>query len=350
LLELADCRGDKVALNKEPEPLIEVRELRKYFPIGRGLFARKFDQIKAVDGVSFRIYRGETLGLVGESGSGKTTVGRTLLRLIEPTSGQVLFEGEDFRNVKGPKLRLMRRRMQMIFQDPYASLNPRMRVEDLIAEPLRVQGELRRYAIGRRVSELLDIVGLPGEFRTRYAHEFSGGQRQRIGIARALALSPSLVVCDEAIASLDVSIQAQIVNLLEDLQDRLGLAFLFIAHDLGMVRHISDRIAVMYLGKIMELSDRNEIYDQPLHPYTKALISAVPVPDPDVEAVRERIVLEGEIPSPAEPPSGCVFRTRCKYASSICSSKVPEFREIKPAHFAACHLIEKIEAENAVVP
>jgi oligopeptide transport system ATP-binding protein len=262
------------------------------------------------------------------------------LRVTEPTEGEIFFEGEDFRRMKGEALRRARRRMQMIFQDPYASLNPRMKIGDVIAEPLQVEGKLSRQHVRRRVAELLELVGLSAAAATRYPHEFSGGQRQRIGIARALALSPSLIVCDEAIASLDVSIQAQIVNLLEDIQDRLGLTYLFIAHDLSMVRHISDRIAVMYLGKIMELADRDAIYSHPLHPYTQALISAVPMPDPDIEASRERIVLEGDIPSPAAPPRGCVFRTRCRLTQAICAEQVPEFREVKAGHFAACHFAE----------
>jgi oligopeptide transport system ATP-binding protein len=324
----------------EPEVLVEVRQLKMYFPITKGIvFDRKIGDVKAVDGVSFQIFRGETLGLVGESGSGKTSVGRALLRVNEPTAGEIIFEGENFRRMKGEKLRRTRRRMQMIFQDPYASLNPRMRIRDIIGEPLQLQGGLGRAEMRRRVDELLELVGLSEAVAGRYPHEFSGGQRQRIGIARALALNPSLIVCDEAIASLDVSIQAQVVNLLEELQSRLGLTYLFIAHDLSMVRHISDRIAVMYLGKIMELATKDEIYQNSLHPYTQALISAVPVPDPDIEASRERIVLEGDIPSPANPPQGCVFRTRCRLAESICSQQVPELREVRAGHFAACHLI-----------
>ncbi len=317
--------------------LIEVRQLRTYFPIRRGLLRTKVGDVKAVDGVSFHIRRGETLGLVGESGSGKTTVGRSLLRLQEPTAGAILVDGVDFLALSGARLRQTRRRLQMVFQDPYASLNPRMKVEHLIAEPLQIQGVLGRTAIRARVAELMDLVGLPAQARGRYAHEFSGGQRQRIGIARALALNPELIVCDEAIASLDVSIQAQIVNLLEDLQQQLGLTYLFIAHDLSMVRHISDRIAVMYLGKIMELADRDAIHERPLHPYTQALISAIPVPDPDLEAAREHIVLEGDMPSPASPPPGCVFSTRCRFAQPRCSAEVPAWREVGPGHFAACH-------------
>lgn len=323
---------------EKPNTLVDVRSLKKYFPVMRGIvFSRKVGEIRAVDGVSFKIYEGETLGLVGESGSGKTTVGRTLLRLQEPTEGDIIVRGEDFLRVSGGRLKKMRRSMQMIFQDPHASLNPRMRVEDIVGEPLRVQGGLGGKEIRKRVTELLELVGLTADTMDRYPHEFSGGQRQRIGIARALALNPSLIVCDEAIASLDVSIQAQIVNLLEELQDRLGLTYLFIAHDLSMVRHISDRIAVMYLGKMMELADRDEIYDAPLHPYTRALISAVPVPDPDVEATRQRIVLEGDIPSPANPPKGCVFSTRCPQAQDLCFARAPEYREARPGHSVACH-------------
>jgi oligopeptide transport system ATP-binding protein len=323
---------------EQPKTLVDIRSLKKYFPITRGIvFSRKIGDIRAVDGISFKIFEGETLGLVGESGSGKTTVGRTLLRLQEPTDGEIIVRGEDFLRVGGSRLKKMRRSMQMIFQDPHASLNPRMRVEDIVGEPLRIQGGLSGKDVRRRVAKLLELVGLTTETMERYPHEFSGGQRQRIGIARALALNPSLIVCDEAIASLDVSIQAQIVNLLEELQDRLGLTYLFIAHDLSMVRHISDRIAVMYLGKMMELANRDEIYNAPLHPYTRALISAVPVPDPDVEATRQRIVLEGDIPSPASPPKGCVFSTRCPMAKDKCFSLVPEYREARPGHYVACH-------------
>lgn len=324
----------------ETARLVEVIDLKKYFPIRRGLLLdRKVGAVKAVDGVSFNIYRGETLGLVGESGSGKTTVGRTLLRLYEPTSGKIRFDGQDFLRLKGKTLRTMRRRAQMIFQDPYASINPRITVRGIIGEPLEVVGGTSRAERASRVDELLELVGLDTSVRNRYPHEFSGGQRQRVGIARALALSPDLIVCDEAIASLDVSIQAQIVNLLEELQNRLGLTYLFIAHDLSMVRHISDRIAVMYLGKIMELADRDEIFESPLHPYTQALISAVPVPDPDIEETRERIILTGEIPSPANPPGGCVFRTRCPVAMESCAERAPEYREVRPGHFAACHRV-----------
>jgi len=322
------------------EVLVQVHHLKKYFPITRGIFQRHVGDIKAVDDVSFDIYKGETLGLVGESGSGKTTVGRTMLRLYEPTGGQVIFEDNDLVDLSSSELRHMRRRMQMIFQDPYASLNPRMTVGGIVGEPLEVHNVARGKKKRDRVQELLRVVGLNPYFVNRYPHEFSGGQRQRIGVARALALNPDLIICDEPISALDVSIQAQVVNLLEDLQEELGLTYLFIAHDLSMVRHISDRVAVMYLGKIMELASRDEIYLNPLHPYTVALMSAVPVPDPVVEEERRRIILEGDIPSPASPPSGCNFHTRCPKAIEICSQEDPEFIEVKEGHFCACHLVE----------
>jgi oligopeptide transport system ATP-binding protein len=329
-----------MATDNGKETLVQVCHLKKYFPITRGLIIqRRVGDIKAVDGVSFDIYKGETLGLVGETGSGKTTVGRTMLRLYEPTDGQVIFDDVDLMTLKGGDLRNMRRRMQMIFQDPYASLNPRMTVGAIVGEPL----EVHRIASGKekreRVQELLRLVGLNPYFVNRYPHEFSGGQRQRIGIARALALNPDLIICDEPISSLDVSIQAQVVNLMEDLQDQLGLTYLFIAHDLSMVRHISDRMAVMYLGKIMELADRNEIYLNPLHPYTRALMSAVPVPDPEVEEKRHRVILEGDLPSPAHPPVGCNFNTRCPVVKDICLEVEPEFIEVQEGHFCACHRV-----------
>ncbi len=320
-------------------PLVQVRHLKKYFPITRGLLIqRRVGDVKAVDDVSFDIYRGETLGLVGETGCGKTTVGRTLLRLYEPTAGQILFDGVDLTRLRGRQLRQMRRRMQIIFQDPYASLNPRMTVGAIIGEPLEVHGVAAGKEKQERVQELLELVGLNPYFVNRYPHEFSGGQRQRIGIARALALNPDLIVCDEPISSLDVSIQAQVVNLLEELQEHLGLTYLFIAHDLSMVRHISDRMAVMYLGKIVELADRDEIYLNPLHPYTRALMSAVPVPDPEVEEKRQRILLKGEIPSPAHPPRGCNFSTRCPDLMEQCKEEKPPYKEVKPGHWVACFL------------
>jgi len=322
--------------------LVQVRALKKYFPIYEGvILQRHVNDVKAVDGVSFDVYRGETLGLVGETGCGKTTVGRTLLRLYEPTEGQILFDGVDLATLQESSLRHIRRRMQMIFQDPYASLNPRMTVGSIISAPLDVHSSARGKEKRDRVQELLKIVGLNPDFVNRYPHEFSGGQRQRIGIARALALSPDLVICDEPISSLDVSIQAQVVNLLEELQDRLGLTYIFIAHDLSMVRHISDRMAVMYLGKIVELADRNEIYLKPLHPYTQALMSAVPVPDPDVTKKRKRIILMGDIPSPVNPPIGCNFNTRCPVATDRCYVEEPPYEELVPGHFVACHYADQ---------
>jgi oligopeptide transport system ATP-binding protein len=326
---------------EQNEVLVQVRELRKYFPITRGVFQRHVGDVKAVDGVTFNIHRGETLGLVGESGSGKTTVGRTMLRLYEPTAGEIIFEDRDLAKLSDSELRKTRQRMQIIFQDPYASLNPRMTVGGIVGEPLEVHRIARGKEKRERVQELLRLVGLNPYFVNRYPHEFSGGQRQRIGIARALALNPDLVVCDEPISSLDVSIQAQVVNLLEDLQDRLGLTYLFIAHDLSMVRHISDRVAVMYLGKIMELTDRDELYMNPLNPYTQSLMSAVPVPDPVVEEKRRRIILEGDIPSPSRPPEGCNFNTRCPAARDICFEAEPELIEVEAGHFCACHVVEQ---------
>lgn len=325
----------------EENVLVHVDHLVKHFPITRGIIIQKqVGAVHAVDDVSFKIYRGETLGLVGESGCGKSTTGRTLLQLYRPTSGHVYFEGTDLVHLKGEDLRFMRRRMQMIFQDPYASLNPRMTVEEIIGEPLAVHGIIPGKEIRERVKELLNLVGLSSRLVDRYPHEFSGGQRQRIGVARSLALTPSLIVCDEPISALDVSIQAQVVNLLEDLQEKLGLTYLFIAHDLSMVRHISNRVAVMYLGIIVELADRSELYRNPLHPYTQALLSAVPIPDPTIEDKRQRIILEGDVPSPVNPPSGCRFRTRCPLAATICAEEKPEFREVMPGHFVACHMVK----------
>jgi len=319
--------------------LVKVENLKKYFPITRGIvIQRHVGDIRAVDGISFNIYEGETLGLVGESGCGKSTTGRTVLQLYRPTEGSVYFENEDLADMKGETLRRQRRKMQMIFQDPYASLNPRMTVGNIVGEPLEVHNVASGKERQNRVQELLALVGLNPYFVNRYPHEFSGGQRQRIGVARALALNPSFIVCDEPISALDVSIQAQVVNLLEDLQKDLGLTYLFIAHDLSMVRHISDRVAVMYLGKIVELTDRDTLYANPQHPYTEALLSAVPIPDPTVEEKRRRIILQGDVPSPANPPLGCNFSTRCPKVMQICHEQEPEFKEITPSHWCACHL------------
>ena len=328
--------------NDSTQPLLDVQNLKMHFPITRGIiFQRQVGAIKAVDGLNFTMFKGETLGLVGESGCGKSTTGRAILQLYRPTDGEVFFEGVDITKSKGEDLRKMRRRMQMIFQDPYASLNPRMTVGSIIGEPLEVHNiGSNKKERQERVQELLKTVGLNPYFVNRYPHEFSGGQRQRIGVARALAVNPAFIVCDEPISALDVSIQAQIINLLEDLQDELGLTYLFIAHDLSVVRHISDRIAVMYLGKIVELADRDELYENPMHPYTQALLSAVPIPDPQIETQRKRIILEGDVPSPANPPKGCNFSTRCPRVMDVCRTEDPPFKEYKPGHFAACYLYE----------
>ncbi len=318
--------------------LVQVHGLKKHFPITRGiLIQRQVGAVRAVDGVTFDIYRGETLGLVGESGCGKTTAGRTILQLYRPTAGQVIFDGADLIALKSEELRCMRRRMQMIFQDPYASLNSRMTIARIISEPLRVHKLASGEEQVERVQELLRLVHLNPRFINRYPHEFSGGQRQRIGVARALASNPEFIVCDEPISALDVSIQAQVVNLLEDLQDQLGLTYLFIAHDLSMVRHICDRVAVMYLGKLVELAKKDELYDHPAHPYTQALLSAVPVPDPAAERLRKRIILEGDVPSPADSPPGCHFNTRCPLATNVCSEEEPQLRDVGGGHFVACH-------------
>jgi oligopeptide transport system ATP-binding protein len=322
--------------------LMHVKDLVKHFPITQGIvIQRQVGAVRAVDGVSFDIHKGETLGLVGESGCGKSTTGRTILQLYRPTSGNVVFDDVDLVKLKGNDLRKMRRKMQMIFQDPYASLNPRMTISEIVGEPLVVHNVASGKDVEQRVEHLLELVGLSPTFANRFPHEFSGGQRQRIGVARALALQPSFIVCDEPISALDVSIQAQVVNLLEDLQTQFNLTYLFIAHDLSMVRHISDRVAVMYLGVIVELASRDEIYHSPLHPYTQALLSAVPIPDPFAESQRKRVILQGDVPTPTNPPSGCRFRTRCPIAQPACAESRPEFRELKPGHFVACHFAEQ---------
>lgn len=327
-------------MTDEPDLILSVDGLKKHFPIMQGIFRRQVGAVKAVDGVSFEIYRGETLGLVGESGCGKSTTGRAILRLYPVTDGRIIFEGTDITELKGESLRSIRPRMQMIFQDPFASLNPRMTVGSIVAEPLQEHGTHKGQERRDRVEELLALVGLNPVFANRYPHEFSGGQRQRIGIARALALNPEFIVCDEPIAALDVSIQAQVVNLLRQLQGELGLTYLFISHDLSMIRHFANRVAVMYLGKIMELAPSDSVYSEPLHPYTRALLSAVPVPDPNIEEQRERIILQGDVPSPANPPEGCVFNTRCPIAIERCFHEIPEWRELRPTHHVACHLAE----------
>jgi oligopeptide transport system ATP-binding protein len=322
----------------ESQALIQVKGLKKYFPITQGIvFQKEIGAVKAVDDVSFEIQKGETLGLVGESGCGKTTTGRTIIQLYRPTAGHVLFEGINLAQTSGKELRALRKQLQMIFQDPYASLNPRWTISRIIAEPLRVHKITQGKASMEKVAELLELVQLNAKFMNRYPHEFSGGQRQRIGIARALASMPKFVICDEPISALDVSIQAQIVNLLEDLQEQLGLTYLFIAHDLSMVRHICDRVAVMYLGVIVELASRDDLYDHPLHPYTQALLSAVPIPNPRVTRARKRIILEGAPPSLTKTSDGCRFHPRCALAKEKCKMQIPEWREIKPDHWVACH-------------
>ena len=328
-----------------PEPvgdaLLQVTDLQKYFPVKRGIiFQKRVGDVKAVDGINLSVRAGETLGLVGESGCGKSTTGRLINRLLEPTGGKIIFEGRDVTHMSGAQMRPLRRDIQMIFQDPYSSLNPRHNIGAIVGAPFHIQGIKTEQGVKRSVQELLERVGLNPEHYNRYPHEFSGGQRQRIGIARALALRPKMIVCDEPVSALDVSIQAQVINLLEDLQDEFNLAFLFIAHDLSVVRHISDRVAVMYLGKIMEITDRDTLYAEPVHPYTHSLMSAVPVPDPRKENRRERILLSGDLPSPINPPSGCVFRTRCYKAQQKCKEEVPQLLEIQPGHFSACHFPE----------
>jgi len=320
-------------LPQDKQPLLQVENLKKFFKSGDSV-------VKAVNDLTFDIFPGETLGFVGESGCGKSTAGRTILRLYDATEGKVLFNGRDIQKLSPRELKETRKEMQMIFQDPYASLNPRMTVGDIIGEPIDIHGLAKGQKRKQRIQELLQLVGLNPEHMNRFPHEFSGGQRQRIGIARALAVEPKFIICDEPISALDVSIQAQVVNLLKELQQKMGLTYLFIAHDLSMVKHISDRVAVMYLGKMVELAGSEELYADPLHPYTEALLSAIPIPDPEIERKRERIMLEGDVPSPMNPPSGCPFRTRCPKVMDICSKVEPEWKEVKPKHFTACHLYE----------
>jgi oligopeptide/dipeptide ABC transporter ATP-binding protein len=335
-----------VSSNGAGTPLVETVHLKKYFPIKAGLLQREVARVHAVDDVSLQVFEGETVGLVGESGCGKSTLGRTIVRLLEPTEGDVRFEGRSIASFGTRRLRPLRREMQMVFQDPYASLNPRKRVGSIIGGPMKIHRVGDAKERRRRVQELLEVVGLSPEHFNRFPHEFSGGQRQRIGVARALALRPKLVVADEPVSALDVSIQAQMINLLEELQDEFNLTYLFIAHDLGVVRHVSDRIAVMYLGKLVELSPAEELYQRPIMPYTEALLSAVPIPDPDLSQKRQRIVLEGDVPSPIDPPSGCRFHPRCRYATEICSQVEPPLADYGNGHLAACHHPLNVDAET----
>lgn len=333
-------------LEEKEEIILEVKGLKKYFHLKKGFFGGDKQDVKAVDDISFYIKKGETFGLVGESGCGKSTTGRTLIKLYDPTGGDIIFKGKNVSKLKEKELGSFRKDMQMIFQDPYASLNTRMTVGDIIGEPLDIHGLSMGNERQAKIYELLERVGLSKDHSSRYPHEFSGGQRQRIGIARALAVKPEFIICDEPISALDVSIQAQVINMLEDLQKEFGLTYLFIAHDLSMVKHISDRIGVMYLGKMVELASSDVLHDTPMHPYTQALLTSIPIPDPDVNATIEREILEGDVPSPLNPPSGCRFRTRCKYAKDLCASEEPEFRELKKGHSVACHFAEEIFKEK----
>jgi oligopeptide/dipeptide ABC transporter ATP-binding protein len=339
-MNATEAKGMKgTAYNKNTNYILEVKDLKKHFPIKAGFLQRNVGSVKAVDGISFNVKRGETIGIVGESGCGKSTAGRTLIRLYEPTSGEIIFNGQNISEMGENELRrTVRKDIQMVFQDPYASLNPRKTLKSIISEPMITHNLYSSKEISENIQDLLDKVGLNPLFINRYPHEFSGGQRQRIGIARALALNPDLIIADEPVSALDVSIQAQIINLMEDLQEELGLTYVFISHDLSVVRHISDRVGVMYLGKMMEFASKKDLYEEPLHPYTKALMSAVPVPKKKGVQARERIILKGDLPSPANPPKGCVFHTRCPAATDICSQMVPDYKELKEGHFVACHL------------
>jgi oligopeptide/dipeptide ABC transporter ATP-binding protein len=332
--------SDDVTVPATGEELLSVTDLQKHFPIRRGLIQRQVGAVQAVDGLTFSVTRGETLSLVGESGCGKTTTGRLLTRLLEPTAGKIVFEGNDITHLSGTRMRPLRRDVQMIFQDPYSSLNPRHTVGTIVGAPFKLQNVQTPNGVKKAVQDLLELVGLNPEHYNRYPHEFSGGQRQRIGIARTLALKPKLIVADEPVSALDVSIQAQVINLLEDLQNELGLTYVMIAHDLSVVRHVSDRVAVMYLGKIMEIADRNALYERPMHPYTVALLSAVPIPDTARKGKRERIRLQGDVPSPINPPAGCRFHTRCWKAQEVCKVEEPPLAELAPGHLAACHFPE----------